>query len=158
MKKTHYISVLLILIAAAVILSGCMAHWPTSYVFTGQITGDTGAADMELMLNEDMTLSMQATIAGEVSGKWVGTWVQNKDGTVIVTFASPDSEDLNPAPSYPMSLNAASQAEGGMAGLSVTSVLSKDKCNSLTVKVHVEVADGFQMSFEGVLTQQKADT
>ena len=156
MKKIAKVTLAVMALACLVVLSACGgSKWPSNYNFNGQLVSDTGAADVTLALNEDKSLSMEASIGGAVSGKWGGTWTQNNDGTVTVTFASAESEALEGAP-FVMSLNDAEKDLGGMGGLTVTSTISND-INTVTVLVNVAIGDGYTMAFEGVLTQAAAE-
>lgn len=155
MKKFAKVMLAVMTLACLVVLSACGSKWPSSYNFNGQLTSDTGAADVTLVLNEDKSLSMEASIGGAVSGKWGGTWTQNNDGTVTVTFASVESEALEEA-QFVMSLNDADTDLGGMGGLTVTSTISND-INTVTVLVNVAIGDGYTMAFEGNLTQAAAE-
>lgn len=154
MKKTKILALVAIVLVCALALTACGTNWPSSYTFKGQLKSDTGAADVALVLNEDKTVSMEASIGGAVSGKWSGTWEQNDDGTVTVTFASAASDAIDPAPAFGMTLNDTEVDLGGMGGLTVNSAISEDSINTLTVKVNVAIGDGYTMSFDGELTQQ----
>lgn len=153
MKKLVKPFLAVVTLACLFMLSACGgSKWPSSYTFNGQLTSDTGAADVVLTLKEDKTLSMEASIGGALSGKWGGSWKQNNDGTVTVTFASAESEAIDPAPAFGLTLNDADTDLGGMGGLEVTSTIS-DKTNTVTVLVNVDVGGGYTMTFEGALTQ-----
>lgn len=155
MKKFVKTILAVMTLACLLMLSACGSKWPASYTFNGQLTSDTGAADVVLTLNEDKGLSMEASIGGALSGKWGGSWKQNNDGTVTITFASAESEAIDPAPPFGLTLNDAEADLGGMGGLEVTSTIS-NKTNTITVLVNVDVGGGYTMTFDGELTQAAA--
>lgn len=139
------------------VLSACGGKkWPESYSFKGQLTSGTGSADIIMELNADNTLTLEGLIHDETAGKWSGTWKQNEDGTLEITFASAESEELDPAPAYGMTLNDAETDLGGMGGLTVTSTIDEENINTVEVKINVAIGDGYTMAFDGTLVQEPA--
>lgn len=156
MKKTKILALVAVMLVCMLVMSACGPNWPASYTFNGQLASDTGAADVVLELKEDKTVSMEASIGDALSGKWSGTWEQNDDGTVTVTFAAAESEAIDPAPAFGMTLNDTEVDLGGMGGLVVTSTISEDSINTVVVKVNVAIGGGYTMAFDGELVQQPA--
>lgn len=152
MKK--FAVVLAMAIACMMMLSACGSKWPESYTFKGQLVSDTGAGDLVLELKEDGTLTMEGMIRDNLAGKWSGTWEQNDDGTVTIKFASAESEEIDPAPQFGMTLNDAEVDLGGMGGLTVTTAISEDNVNTVTLKINVAIGDGYTMAFDGEMTQE----
>lgn len=165
-KSAKKLSVALIALVVAVLavmgFAACGNDYPSSYDFKGQIVSaqSGGSADLTMTLKDDKTFVFEASMGGGMVklGTWSGTWKQNKDGTVTVTFKSKAS-DTPVAENAPAKLeindNAVdADANPGMGGLTITSTVT-DSVNKFEIKTIVYVGDGltYPMPMNGSLTQ-----
>ena len=158
MKNAKKLLVVLVAVicVCTIVFAACGNKWPTSYKFEGSITLSLGGADQKidanLVLNEDNTLKMTfSAYAGAVAvGEWDGTWTQNKDGTVTITFskAAPD----NGHPMISASLDDRDTDLGGMGGLTLTTEIDKDNINSVKILIMIELS-GWSQQMDCTLTQ-----
>lgn len=157
MKNVKKMLVALVVVLACVctvVLAACGGEeWPASYEFKGVLRMTTSAgessADTTLSLKEDGTLELAVINNGNTMAKWEGTWKQNKDGTVEITFsAKAPTESLMEG----FSLNDADVEAGGMGGLTITTEINENNVNSFTVRIILDLS-GYAMPLEIPMTQ-----
>lgn len=151
---------LLVLVAVicvcTIVFAACGNKWPASYDLKGTITLSLGGSDQkidaDLVLNEDHTLKMTfSAYAGAVMvGEWDGTWEQNKDGTVTITFSKADPDNGHEMISA--SLDDRETDLGGMGGLTVTTEINSDNINSVKILIMIDLS-GWSQQMDCTLTQ-----
>ena len=161
-KKLLVAFVVIIAVVCTVVLAACGGdNWPESYKFTGTLRMTTqqgeSTADTELVLNDDATLSLSVINNGTVMAKWSGSWKQNKDGTVEITFKQADAEDgVGSMMGLTFSLNTADKEAGGMGGLTITTEIDDNNVNTFTILILLnlgEAGEGYVMPLEIPMTQ-----
>ena len=156
-KKLLVAFVLVLTIVCTVALAACGGEdWPESYKLEGTITLSLGGSDQtidaKLELKEDNTLKMTFSAYGGavMVGEWDGTWAQNKNGTVTVTFSK--AEPDNGHPSISAKLDDRDTDLGGMGGLAITSEIDSNNVNTIKILIMIELS-GWAQQMDCTLTQ-----
>lgn len=162
MKKAKSLIIALVAVMvmalAAICFTACGEKWPESYKFTGTLTMPTGqSADVKLELKEDLTIALAVENSGNSLAEWDGSWKQNKDGTVVITFSQADAKGgIASAMGLSFSLNTADTEAGGMGGLTVTTAINDNNVNTFKALILLnlgEAGGGYVMPLEVPMTQ-----